>query len=504
VETCDCGSLEIKFMNLNDIWIGDYLKVVSRNAVGRFEGIHPNGHAKIKINDETFMISAHDLEPWKEPEEEQKWDFSELEQDRKKSGFQPVKSLPKLFDGIIDLHFEKLAPELLQNPPPHILEFQLKKCKEFVELAIQKKASYLRIIHGRGEGKLKAGVEHLLTGFREVNSFYATPDAGALEVRLQYHTSPTLNRMEGFTIWMVLLLASFLANACKDSGPEESRPTIGEVTIGCDIQLKDLLQQQEIIFERQYKHANVHLKFYDERTLVNHWVNDSFRTIVLGRALDSTEIRYFISQKQVTPRQFPFAVGAIALLRNTQNKDTSLRFEQFMALAKGEDHHGSSYQSLIVEDAASGIARYLLDWAGKEQFSGPVYALQSKDDIFRYLGQHPEAVAAVDWAAFSDSDDTEGKQKLNGFAPLYLNQPKDSIQSGFVLPDQYNLQDRKYPLQRTWHFISSSGKSDLALGFASFVAGEIGQKIVLKAGMLPIYQTERWVEWVPGDYKIVN
>ena len=62
--------------------------------------------------------------------------------------------------------------------------------------------------------------------------------------------------------------------------------------------------------------------------------------------------------------------------------------------------------------------------------------------------------------------------------------PKDSVQYGFLHPYQYNLQDRRYPYTRDIYYISRSGKSDLGLGFASFIAGEIGQKIILKAGLL--------------------
>ncbi len=173
-------------MKLDDIWIGDVLKIKSQNVIGIFLGIHQNGQAKIKVNDEIFYISAGDLEPWIEEDKPVDWKFLSLEEDQPSKGFKPIKKNPELFDGVIDLHFEKLAPERLLNPPPHILEFQLLKCREFIEKAIALKVTYIRIIHGRGEGKLKAGVEHLLLAYREVNSFYSTPDVGALEVRLQF------------------------------------------------------------------------------------------------------------------------------------------------------------------------------------------------------------------------------------------------------------------------------------------------------------------------------
>jgi hypothetical protein len=45
----------------------------------------------------------------------------------------------------------------------------------------------------------------------------------------------------------------------------------------------------------------------------------------------------------------------------------------------------------------------------------------------------------------------------------------------------------------------------VGIGFASFIAGEIGQKIILKAGLLPRYQSERVLEIGPvEDIKVVK
>lgn len=170
-------------MDLKSIWIGETLRVISRNAVVRFEGISKGGEALVKDHTGIWKALAEDLELWVEPEPEP---IPDPDEPLIKPGFSKLKSAARIFDGVIDLHFEKLAPERISNPPPHILEFQLLKCKEFIEEGVQKKVSYLRIIHGKGEGKLKSAVEHLLTFYPQTHSFYSTPDLGALEVRLQH------------------------------------------------------------------------------------------------------------------------------------------------------------------------------------------------------------------------------------------------------------------------------------------------------------------------------
>jgi phosphate transport system substrate-binding protein len=41
-------------------------------------------------------------------------------------------------------------------------------------------------------------------------------------------------------------------------------------------------------------------------------------------------------------------------------------------------------------------------------------------------------------------------------------------------------------LARDLYIINCQGYSGLGMGFASFVAGDIGQRIILKSGLLPI------------------
>jgi phosphate transport system substrate-binding protein len=57
---------------------------------------------------------------------------------------------------------------------------------------------------------------------------------------------------------------------------------------------------------------------------------------------------------------------------------------------------------------------------------------------------------------------------------------------GAFTPSQNNIAERKYPLARDLYIINCQGYSGLGMGFASFVAGDIGQRIILKSGLLPI------------------
>jgi phosphate transport system substrate-binding protein len=84
----------------------------------------------------------------------------------------------------------------------------------------------------------------------------------------------------------------------------------------------------------------------------------------------------------------------------------------------------------------------------------------------------------------------------------WLSQPKPQMQKyvekvtilsvkgindkNFYWPDQNNIAEGKYALARNLYIINCQGYSGLGMGFASFLAGDVGQRIVLKSGLLPI------------------
>jgi phosphate transport system substrate-binding protein len=303
-----------------------------------------------------------------------------------------------------------------------------------------------------------------------------------------------------FSIITILIISVW---ACKETGKKESSPTLGEITIACDEQLREVIQQEEEIFERDYKYAKVELMYRNESTVFKLLKADSLQSAITCRGFNDSEISFFKSKRMVTPRSFPFAKAAMALLCNAEIKDTGMVYEDFVNLCNGNETQ-SRFKVIVVEDVGSGIAQFLLDKIQTGQFGKNVFALQNKDSIFNYLSLNKQAIAVVDWSEFSDSDNSSQQARLKKYKVLGISRPKDSLQMGFLHPDQYVLQDDKYPLIRTYHFLSVSGKSDLGVGFGSFITGDIGQRILLKAGLLPLYQTERWIELKNGSYKVVE
>jgi phosphate transport system substrate-binding protein len=305
--------------------------------------------------------------------------------------------------------------------------------------------------------------------------------------------------MKRFTAYILLLLFS-TSMACVKKAEDIEGPTMGSLRILADESIKDIVEQEEEIFERFYPYAHLDITYTNERDMFTQLLVDSIDVIMSTRMLNAEETAY-LSKRQSVPRHFPYATSAIAFIANRNVADTAYTYEKMVSML-GDSACGSIF---VIENVKSGITQHILQLINKPVLPGHFYALASKKEVFEYIRAHDNAIGIIDYAAIGDSDSAFTREVLSQVNLIALSRPQDSIQYGFLKPYQYNLQDRKYPLTRDLYVINNTGKSDVGIGFASFICGEIGQKIVLKAGLLPTYQTERNLEFKnSSDIKVVK
>jgi dsDNA-specific endonuclease/ATPase MutS2 len=165
-------------MNLKDLWIGDKLTIEGHEGVGTFVGLNKDGTAIVKINNKIIAVHEAVLCLFVPQEDELILTF-ENEEKIKSAKSKPF--VPKS-NWELDLHIEKLNPDLVRADAATILEFQLASCQKYIEDAISRKASKVTIIHGKGEGKLKDYVHSLLSGYSAVKWKILMNKDGATEV----------------------------------------------------------------------------------------------------------------------------------------------------------------------------------------------------------------------------------------------------------------------------------------------------------------------------------
>jgi phosphate transport system substrate-binding protein len=117
------------------------------------------------------------------------------------------------------------------------------------------------------------------------------------------------------------------------------------------------------------------------------------------------------------------------------------------------------------------------------------FALKGNSAVIDYVSKKPEALGLIDVSWISDRDDSTANKFLDAVRVVRI-----SGDSGSFQPYQAYIAQGRYPLKRDVVMISREAKTGLASGFMSFIAGEKGQRIILKAGLVPATMPVRIVE----------
>lgn len=171
-------------MNLDDLWIGDEVEIIRSGRIGKFLGTN-KGKARVQIKDKVLLVlpSGVRLAPEKKFQRSAEIDSeSEPKESTQKSFFQESYS----FKPEIDLHIEALQPTKKNDNPVAILEFQLRKLREFLDNAVRLRAPKVHIIHGRGTGALRMETMHMIDGMPEKVSIFPTNNDGGVTVYFKY------------------------------------------------------------------------------------------------------------------------------------------------------------------------------------------------------------------------------------------------------------------------------------------------------------------------------
>ena len=162
-------------MDFDNLWIGDEVFIKSLQRSGQWEGRQGRDAALIRIGHDRKLIKLSDLGP--APSGKKLVPDLDLGESTSSTRLNPAEHPSEL-----DLHIEKLAPDRINDLPEMILNYQMKRCREFVENALRSHRPSILIIHGKGAGVLRSEVLHYLEGLKEVKFMFPKKDGGATEV----------------------------------------------------------------------------------------------------------------------------------------------------------------------------------------------------------------------------------------------------------------------------------------------------------------------------------
>jgi phosphate transport system substrate-binding protein len=296
-------------------------------------------------------------------------------------------------------------------------------------------------------------------------------------------------------------VVSTLLYACS-GGPSNNEPTdtptSGEVNVVVDESFSQLFDTQIYTFESLYENAKVHAKYLPENEALDRLLKDSCKVVVMCRDLTKDERKQF-EQANIFPISTKIAEDAIAILVNPENTDSTLTVEKLKSILMGNDSLWNQINKksalgkieVVFDNAGSANARYMQDTLlqGKK-FSKSAFAVKSNPDVIDYVSKNKNAIGILSVNWISDRDDSTTTNFLKKVKVLGIQ--KDTSAEAFK-PFQAYIKTKDYPFTRDVYMINRQTRAGLGMGFVSFVAGDKGQLMILKAGLIPAIAPVRLV-----------
>ncbi len=291
-------------------------------------------------------------------------------------------------------------------------------------------------------------------------------------------------------IWSVLGLSLLIS--CKKENKEavtevKEAYDRGTVEMYVESSVYPIVEDINEVFKTYYTNADIKLKMLSQNEILNSVYKDSGRLAILPKSFTAKELEVF--KGRVAPKVTPIAKDAVLFITQKNATDTLIKYQDVIDVFKGTK---KSEKVFVFHDANSTIVSSIMKDAGVSSISKNVYYAKTVEEIVSYIDKNKNAVGVVgiNWMLQPDAKIKEGIKQLRSM--LVYN---DSLKN-YYAPSQSTIADNTYPLIRTINIIDVQGKAGLGTGFASFAASDKGQRIILKAGLMPITLPKREINIV--------
>lgn len=291
----------------------------------------------------------------------------------------------------------------------------------------------------------------------------------------------TKSMLKNKTIFILGFVSVFFVMCNKSEPSKKNKESIlkGSTTIYIDETLTPIIEDQIAIFQSKYD-ATIQIIAKSETETVISLFKEKSGIAILTRNLTLNENKIF-EQKKITPKITKFAIDAIVFISQKSDKDTLIDLKTVVNFMKGQKN--PRIKGLVFDNPNSSSVRYIKDLAGtKDLPEEGVYSFKTSQEVITFVAQNEGMIGVVglNWL----TQPMPNMQKY--IEKVTVLSVKSLTDTHYYLPTQNNIAENKYPLARDLYIINAQGYSGLGMGFASFVAGDIGQRIILKSGLLPV------------------
>ena len=309
--------------------------------------------------------------------------------------------------------------------------------------------------------------------------------------------------MRSIVLFSTLLL---LYAGCTPSPKitREDTPTSGFALLVSDDSFGNITQEEIDVFEALNQDANLYPIYTSEKEAINLLMQDSVRLAILARDLTQAEKEEIKSRnKTLLPRSQKIAIDGIAVIINKSNTDSLISLASLQKIMAGDitswkELNSSSHLNkmiVVFDNPSSGTVRFIKDSiCGGLPLSDHPKALNNNREVLDYVARTPEAmgIIGVNWIS-NPNDSTQlsfnEKIRVMSISRTHPATPESSYQ-----PFPAWLFTNDYPLTRDVYAVLTDLRGTLPAGFAHFMGGDRGQRIILKSGLVPATRPIRTIQ----------
>lgn len=300
-----------------------------------------------------------------------------------------------------------------------------------------------------------------------------------------------MRKVHLFCMLLFMIVFSSCNNRIKVTRTDT--PTSGVADIASDDCFQPIVEEEINVFEALNKDASIIPIYTNEVEAINLLLKDSVRLVISARELTDAEKQNFINKK-MQPRTQKIAVDGVALIINKANTDSLISIPQIEKIMTGEIsswkqiNPQSKYNniSVVFDNPNSSTVRFIKDSINKgKPFADYLKAQDNNKAVLEYVAKNPNALGVIGVNWVSNPTDTTNLSFSNKVTVMAVSKTEPATYKSSFQPYPAYLALGEYPLRRDVYVINTDLRGTLQSGFMTFLTGDRGQRIILKAGLVP-------------------
>ena len=296
------------------------------------------------------------------------------------------------------------------------------------------------------------------------------------------------------SVGLTLILGLFLACGNKPNPELEEAYQKAASVLVADESFYPILDEELYYFQNQTLDSITPL-YINEQDAVAKLMKLETWLAFTTRDFTPKERQNLIDRKYL-PRTIPIAYDGLAIIVNNTNPDTCITVKDFARILKGEISQWKEIYpqsklgeiDVVFDNPLSSTVRWCVDSIlGGQQFSAKnIGAVKSSAAVVDYVENHSNALGIIGSNWLNDKRDTTNVTFKKNITVMGVSKMDSAKSYNSWKPYQYYLYNGNYPLCRTiYALLNDPRPNGVPTSFAHFCQLPKGQKIILRAGLLP-------------------